>query len=256
MADSNFSDTQNHWAQIAIQELAARNLVSGYPDGQFRPDASLTRAEFAALVQKAFPDVALMRSPIEFVDVPQTYWARSAIQTAYRLGFLSGYPGRVFQPTQSIPRVQVLVALMAGLRYAVASAAPATLNRYFDDAAQVPNYAVGAIAAAASAYLIVNYPDVRRLHPTRNATRGEVAALLCRALRIAAVPLQYVVGLDFIAIQPQFEQADAFAGGLARVKVGDHWGYIDPQGRLAIAPQFLQAESFVDGLALVRQSDA
>jgi hypothetical protein len=247
-----FSDVQNHWAQACIRELAQRNLVNGYPNGQFRPDMPLTRAEFAALVQRAFPTVAPVRPGIEFVDVAPGFWAHAAIQAAYRAGFVSGYPNRVFRPNQPMPRVQVLVALVSGLRYTVNRTAAETLNRMFADAAEIPTYATDAIAAAANAYLIVNYPDLRRLNPNRDATRGEVTALIGRALRLPGVPLQYVVGLEFIVIQPQFAQADAFTEGLARVKVGSRWGFINPQGQVVIPPQFDQAAPFADGLALVR----
>jgi hypothetical protein len=64
-----FSDTQNHWANDCISQLVARNFISGYPDGSFRPNASVTRAEFAALLSKAFANTPPIRSAITFKDV-------------------------------------------------------------------------------------------------------------------------------------------------------------------------------------------
>ena len=55
-------------------------------------------------------------------------------------------------------------------------------------------------------------------------------------------------------INPQFEEAYPFAESLARVVIGDRWGFIDKTGKFAINPQFDQAESFVNGLARVRIS--
>ena len=251
-SNSNFADIQTHWAQECIRQLAQRQLVSGYPDGSFRPDAPVTRAEFAALVRKAFPKIPPVRSAITFKDVPVGHWAIQVIQAVYQAGFLSGYPDRSFKPNQPIPRVQALVALVSGLQYQ-ANATSSELNKYFEDAAQIPAYAVNAIAAATQRYLVVNYPNVRRLTPNQNATRGEVAALICRALKLPGVPLQYVVGMDFVVIQPQFDQAGSFAEGLARVQVGNQWGYINQQGKFVMQPQFEEANPFTEGLALVRR---
>ncbi|MFB8790421.1 MAG: WG repeat-containing protein [Potamolinea sp.] len=61
-------------------------------------------------------------------------------------------------------------------------------------------------------------------------------------------------GIEIFAIQPQFEQADAFSEGLARVKIGEKWGYIDNKGNLVIQPQVDEANSFSEGVALVRVS--
>ncbi len=247
-----FSDIKNHWAQECILQLLARNVVSGYPDSTFRPNVPVTRAEYAAILAKAFANVPPVRSGITFKDVPSNYWANSAIQAAYRAGFLSGYPDRTFKPNQLIPRVEALVALVSGLKYKVSTTASELLNQYFDDAAQIPSYAIEAIAAATQKRLVVNYPNVKRLNPSQNATRAEIAALICRSLKITGVPLQYIPGMEFVVIPPQFDQADSFSEGLARVKIGNKWGYIDKKGKLVIQPQFDEAASFSEGLALVK----
>ncbi|MFB8790419.1 MAG: S-layer homology domain-containing protein [Potamolinea sp.] len=251
---SMFSDIQNHWAAKCIRQLQERSFISGYPDGSFRPDASVTRAEFAAILQKAFVNVPAIRSPITFKDVPANHWANPAISTAYRTGFISGYPDRTFRPKQLILRVQVLVALVSGLKYRPATTPTETLKKYFEDAGKIPNYALEQIAAATEGRLIVNYPKIKVLNPNENATRAEVAAFICRTLKIPGVPLQYIPGIEIFAIQPQFEQADAFSEGLARVKIGEKWGYIDNKGNLVIQPQVDEANSFSEGVALVRVS--
>jgi uncharacterized lipoprotein YddW (UPF0748 family) len=247
-----FSDIQNHWGQECIRQLFVRGFISGYPDNTFRPNAPVTRAEFAAFLRRAFANVPPVRNAITFTDVPSNHWANSAIQAAYRTGFISGYPDRTFKPDQLISRVQVLVALVSGLKYAAGAQDLATLQKYYDDAASIPSYALNAIAAATQRRLVVNYPNVKRLNPNQNATRAEIVAFLCRALRIPGVPLQYVPGMEFVVIPPQFEQADSFSDGLARVKIEDKWGYIDKTGKLAVQPQLDEADSFSQGLALVR----
>lgn len=197
-AQSTFYDVQGNWAQACIEDLARRDVISGYPDGSFRPGSPVTRAEFAAMARKAFPNAAQVRNPVQFTDVPSGYWAYSSIQEAYQTGFLSGYPGNVFSPSQNIPRAQVLVSLASGLKYTPAASANETLNSSFDDASAVPDYARNSIAAATERRLVVNYPNVRSLSPNRLASRAEVASFLCQALagpeQASLVPTQYVAG--------------------------------------------------------------
>ncbi|WP_104545744.1 endo-1,4-beta-xylanase [Chroococcidiopsis sp. TS-821] len=176
---TTFADIQGHWAQRYIQALADKNIISGFPDGTFKPNAPVTRAEFAAIVTKAFPQASQNNPSIEFVDVPRSFWGYSAIQTAVRRGFLAGYPGRIFQPSQQIPRVQVIVALASGLNL---SSDNTSVLSYYQDAAEIPTYAANKVAAATQRQMVVNYPTVRQLNPNRNATRAEVAAFVYQAL--------------------------------------------------------------------------
>lgn len=195
-AQTSFSDvSSSYWAYQYIQALASRNVISGFPDGTFRPDAPVTRAQFAAMIRSAF-DAPSTRSAINFVDVSSNYWAYSAIREAYTTGFLSGYPGNVFNPEQNIPRVQVLVSLANGLDYS-ASNVQSTLS-YYTDASGIPDYARASVAAATEEMIVVNYPTLNRLNPNRNATRAEVAAFIYQALVSAgeapAINSPYVVG--------------------------------------------------------------
>ncbi len=200
-AQAKFSDVQG-WTQPCIEQLAQKQIISGYPDGSFKPSAPVTRAEFAAMVGKAFPNTADVRNGVPFADVPANYWAKDAIAKAYKTGFLSGYPGGVFKPSEKIPRSQALVSLSSGLKYSPSSPVANTLNGAFSDAATIPDYAKRAIAAATEKQLVVNYPDVKRLNSNQPATRADVAAFLCQAAGMAQlVPSQYIakVGIPPIA---------------------------------------------------------
>jgi uncharacterized lipoprotein YddW (UPF0748 family) len=191
--ETRFNDVQGTWAQPCIEQLAQRQIISGYPDGSFKPNAPVTRAEFAAMLGKAFPDAGVVRTGGKFADVPTKYWASDAIRKAYQTGFLAGYPGGVFQPTQNIPRVQALVSLASGLKYVPVKPSLETLNGAFADATGIPEYSRSAIAAATEKQLVVNYPNVRTLNPNQLASRGDVAAFLCQATGTAAlVPSQYI----------------------------------------------------------------
>jgi S-layer homology domain len=191
-----FSDvSSNYWASSFIAELSRRDIIAGFPDGSFRPDQNVTRAQFAAIVRKAF-EKSPERSAINFTDVPSNYWASSAIEEAYRTGFLSGYPGNRFQPEQNIPREQVLVSLASGLDYN--SNNSNTLSQYYNDDSSISSYARSPISAATEKAIVVNYPNVKFLNPTRTATRAEVAAFIYQALvesgQVSAINSAYVVG--------------------------------------------------------------
>lgn len=206
-----FPDIQGNWAQSFIEALAARGIIRGFPDGTFRPDELVTRAQFAAMIRQAFGG-APQRSGTQFVDVPANYWGYEAIQEAYRLGFLQGYPNNIFLPEQNIPRVQVLVSLASGLGLSASDQTATILNTNFQDAAQIPDFARNSVAAATLNQLVVNYPNVALLNPNQAATRAEVASFIYQALvkqarlpqlSAADVAAQYIVGYQPVATPPQ-----------------------------------------------------
>ncbi|MEA5451272.1 S-layer homology domain-containing protein [Leptolyngbya sp. CCNP1308] len=170
----------NYWARPFIENLAEEEIIAGFPDGTFRPDQPVTRAQFAAIVRNAFQQ-PLDRTAPRFSDVPSNYWASAAIDDAYGQGFLSGYPNGAFQPETQIPRVQVLVALANGLDYSTSGSVNEVLGTY-RDASQIPDYGRGPVAAATQNELVVNYPNVDVLGPQRTATRADVAAFIYQAL--------------------------------------------------------------------------
>ena len=196
-AQSTFSDiSSDYWASEFIQELADRGVISGFPDGTFRPNEPVTRAQFAAMVRQAFRRSAT-RGAVQFADVPSNYWAAEAIREAYTTGFLSGYPNNIFRPDENIPRAQVLVSLSNGLGYTSANSIDQTLLAY-GDASSIPNWARPSVAAATERQIVVNYPNVSTLAPNRAATRAEVAAFIYQALvssgNVAAIDSPYIVG--------------------------------------------------------------
>jgi hypothetical protein len=202
---SGFSDVSStYWAKDFISQLAQRDIIAGFPDGTFKPDAPVTRAQFAAMLRKANKEFkkANVRSPINFVDVGSTYWANTAIQEAYTTGFLAGYPGSIFRPEQNIPREQVLTSLSNGLGY-TASQSTDTVLAYYNDSSSISSFARSPIAAATEKQMVVNYPNLTTLNPTRNATRAEVAAFLYQALvsqgSAQAISSQYIVNQTPVA---------------------------------------------------------
>ncbi len=176
---SRFPDLTGHWTAAYVAALATRNLVKGFEDGTYRPDAGITRAQFATLVASAYEDLPGIREPVTFVDVAANFWAYAAIDRAQRRGFIGGYPDQTYRPQQPMTRVQAISAVATGLRL---PAAPASGLAVYQDRAQIPSYAVNALAIASQAGLVINYPDPAQLRPQEPITRGEVAVLIYQGL--------------------------------------------------------------------------
>jgi hypothetical protein len=173
--------------------LAQRNIISGFPGGTFRPDDSVTRVQFAAIINKAFAPPA-KQNVAQFKDISSNFWGYSAVQSAARGGFMRGYPNGDFKPNQVIPRVEVLAALSSGLNFSTGSTS--VLSKY-QDGAQIPSWATTAVAAATQRKIVVNYPSLVQLNPNRRATRAEVAAFVYQAMvnagKANAIASPYIV---------------------------------------------------------------
>lgn len=187
------TDIKGHWAAEFIQELIRLGIVKGFPNRTFRPDATITRSQYAALMVQAFNPNAL-REPIQFEDIKQNHWGYQVIQQAYQSKLISGYPGKKFLPNQNIPRIQVIVSLVNGL--GLTNEIEADLNIY-QDSKKIPNYAKDEVTAATQNQLIVNYPKIEKLNPNQSATRAEVAVMVYQTLvligKVSAIDSPYIV---------------------------------------------------------------
>ncbi len=259
-----FNDIEAHWAEACIKALAERGLVSGYPDGSFRPEDMVTRAEAAALLLRAFPDAPVVGAAIPFLDVSANFWASQAIQWATERGFFSDHPDQTFQPARPLTRGQALVVLSSGLKLAVPQVALPILSRHYDDVASAPAWAVGAIAAATEAKLVVCAPDPRQLRADQPASRATMAAFLCRALAIAdTVPFPFIAWdllLEEITtgIEIHLDELDHRASLVRelqrrlhqlRLYPGDRWldGIVGPRMRAALG-KFARLRNLTGGL--------
>ncbi len=193
-----FPDIENHWARPFIEGLAARKIVSGFPDGTYKPEQPTTRAQFAALITAIFR-TGVNRPYVPFIDVSKRHWAAKAIQKAYETGYLSGYPGNRFRPEASIARVEALVSLASGLGIDVegTTQTQAILPEIYEDAKRIPNYATRMVAAATYGGLVANFPNLKLLRPTEVATRADIAAFVYQALelggKVEPVTSEYLV---------------------------------------------------------------
>ncbi len=191
--NSVFPDIAGHWAAPFIEVLVAKGLISGLPSGNFAPDAPINRAQYAALIAKAFNIQAKNQNP-NFTDIKRDFWAAPAIAAAANMGFISGFPDGTFRPEQNITKVQALVSMVSGLKL---SGGNTNLLLGYSDRAQIPSYATSAVAIATQNLLVVNYPQIDELQPMRDISRAEVAALIYQGLltqrNLKAITSPYIV---------------------------------------------------------------
>ncbi|NJL85441.1 MAG: S-layer homology domain-containing protein [Leptolyngbyaceae cyanobacterium SM1_1_3] len=95
---ANFSDVSfSYWARPFIERLAAENVIAGFPDGTFKPDQPVTRAQFAAIVQKAFSQ-ASTRTARSFPDVLAATGPMKLFATLMSAVFFQAIPTATFSP--------------------------------------------------------------------------------------------------------------------------------------------------------------
>ena len=195
------SDIQGHWAEAFIQSLVNKQFVSGFPDGTFKPETVLTRAQFAAVLAKTF-DLPAKRPPSTFADVPSSFWGAAAIAKANAMGFIAGFPDGTFRPGQNLTRVQAIVALVNGLGL---SGGALNVLAIYTDRTGIPSYAIESVSTATQRGMVVNYPNLKQLNPNRDMTRAEFAGVMYQALvainRSPAIASNYIVKPDIGLIQ-------------------------------------------------------
>lgn len=222
VVNTNFVDLPGHWAAAFVEALVNKGFLSGFPDGTFAPDAPITRAQYAAVIAKAF-QLPTNNQPPKFADIKPDFWAAAAITKAAQMGFMSGFPDGTFRPAQNLSKVQAIVSIVNGLK--LSGGSPNVLSVY-RDRAQIPSYAVNPLTIATQKSLVVNYPQTDRLEPLRDITRAEIAALIYQALVASgqekAIASPYIVSAEVDV--PSFTDlsghwAEPFIRGLASMGI-------------------------------------
>ncbi len=103
---NRYSDvTRADWYNTAVSTLSSMGIITGYPDGTFRPNAAITRAEFAAITARFDNDGD--KTAAKFSDIA-THWAKDEISIAYNNGWITGYPDGTFGPQRDITRAETM----------------------------------------------------------------------------------------------------------------------------------------------------
>ena len=172
------SDISGHWADMQIKQWVDEGLASGYPDGTFKPNQEVSRAEFVALTNRAF-EVDGEGAATAFTDVKAGQWYYNDVSAAKAAEYIGGYSDGTFQPKKSISRQEVASILVRLLKL---DSTTEGLSE-FKDADQIPQWSKSAIGALVNKGLMGGYTD-NTLRPYRSITRAEAVVMLDRAMDI------------------------------------------------------------------------
>lgn len=173
---TSFNDTANHWGSDTVGTAVKLGVVDGYSDGTFRPDATVTRAEFVAMMARAFGLTAGSAST-DFKDT-SAHWAAGYIATLAEKDIVNGYEDGSFKPNATISRAEMVTIISRVLNLEVlATGTPSS----FTDVSS--NYwAAQAIQQASSANLVQGM-SASTFVPQNHATRAEALTIIIRALK-------------------------------------------------------------------------
>lgn len=119
-AVKGFSDMkEGHWAAWAVKYVSKEKLFSGYPDGTFMPNKSITRAEFATVVYKFLEKLELIGETsydIQELNDVDGHWAQKNIETLVGKGYIRGYEDKTFRPQANIKRSESVALINRSLQ--------------------------------------------------------------------------------------------------------------------------------------------
>ncbi|HZD60019.1 MAG TPA: S-layer homology domain-containing protein [Anaerolineae bacterium] len=175
-----FSDVKRgDWFELYAGDLINWDIIEGYPDNTFKPNALVNRAEFTALVVRCAGPIKPSTEP--FVDVEKSDWFYPVVASAYNLGLINGISEDRFAPLDKLTREQaaVISIKLAGLPVDTGSSEINGWLQGFVDRDKIAEWARPAVAASIKYNLMNGYPS-NTLNPTGSITRAEASALIHR----------------------------------------------------------------------------
>jgi hypothetical protein len=172
-----FIDLSGHWAENAVYAAVSAGFVKGYPDATFKPDANVTRAEFAVMLAQALGLKAGDKSDFKD-DSSIAGWARGYVAAAAAAGWINGYADGSFKPNQMISREEMAVIIARAGKLTN----PTTEIISFTDAGAVSAWAKSAVAAAYERGLLSGMGN-HLLQPQGNTTRAQAVSVITRLVQ-------------------------------------------------------------------------
>jgi hypothetical protein len=175
-----FSDVPaSYWGYDAIISLASRGIIAGYPDGTFRPDAYISRAEFSAMLAKAL-GLNTSGTTGTFTDVTAYDWYYGSVNAAASADLVSGIGDKLFAPNAMITREQMAVAVTKALGNKTPATNGTELNAFIDGSA-VSSWAKSGVDESVKAGIVIGM-TADTLAPLAEATRAQEAAMIYKML--------------------------------------------------------------------------
>jgi len=159
------------WAESYLNNLVSRNIMKGDANGNLYPDKNITRAEFAAMVNRSLGFTE--KGKKSFSDVPKTAWYADDISIASNQGYLAGTGPNTAGPEQSLTREQAVTLLCRAVKIEEQNSDSLT----FTDSKKFNNWSKGSIFAATEKGFISGFSD-QTFKPQKDITRAEVAKIL------------------------------------------------------------------------------
>ena len=173
----HFTDIAGHWAESDIKRAAAKGIVSGYPDGTFKPNHPVTRAEFTVMLTGAL-QLEEQSATVTFTDNDQIgKWAKQAVAQAVQTEMINGYEDGSFRPNAHITRAEMAVMIARALKLPL----KANSVTVFADDEAIPQWAKSSVEAI-RAIGISSGREGNKFVPSETATRAEAAVMLLRML--------------------------------------------------------------------------
>ncbi len=173
-----FKDILNHWAKDFINDLIAKNILSGYEDGTIRPDRNISRAELTVTVLKAMGLKPSEKPALDFADknsIPS--WAAGYIALAKEKGIISGFDDKTFKPDKDCSRQEAVTIIMKAFNLGESK------NKLkFIDAKDISDWAYKFVAKSTESQIINGYED-NTFKPGKSITRAEIFTVLSKCLK-------------------------------------------------------------------------
>ena len=180
---------ENHWAYQSIKFLTEVGVVVGYPDGTYKPDIPVTRAEFASMAIKALgQEDTTVAQEIHFNDVTPDFWAYNIIQKAVYFDLIPDAKGENYRPYDSVTRAEAINIAVNALTTQQISQQKADdiIAKAYQDYEQLPAWFLMAAAKAHVLDLVVVMPgNEGKMEALRPANRAEVAMILYKMMQEA-----------------------------------------------------------------------
>ncbi len=225
-------DIGDHWAAADIQKAISAGYVKGYPEGVFRPDAGVTRAELVAMMDGAF-QVAVGPSENAFKDVRGGEWFAQGVYSALASGYVNGYPDGTFRPQDAVSRQEAACMLAKLLQL------DGQEDLSFSDALQIDSWARPSVSGLVYREIMAGYPE-GVFRPDRVISRAEAVVVINKAMSLQSptpVTSQLQVAKDTVNVRSGHGQNESLIGQVhfgdvlqAKAKSGNDWYQIDYQG--------------------------
>lgn len=175
--ERSYSDIQGHWAETEIKQASEYGIITGYPDGTFKPEKNVTRAEFMVMLMNALKSKQV-GAELPFTDTTEIgAWAKTAVSQAFQSGIVRGYQDGRFRPDAYLTRAEMvkMVANALDVSTEIHDAAP------FADENTIPSWAKASVAVLKERG-IVKGMGANEFKPNAKTTRVEVIVLLMNML--------------------------------------------------------------------------